>query len=391
MQKKIFIRSFLVRIAMLFLSLSTIHADQEKVENTSTSSTKNKWMDEAIEGEFIKFKKSGISQKSVDATYEAFTKECTDGLNRCRGLVKRYKVINQKVYGEETTVKYLLELMCERYSVPDVDFLYYYQDEIATNNPIIKKKFKKAPILVSAKKKGFAKVVLFFDWLYDITNNAHGWNATIDAINDNISHYPWEEKIEKAFWRGSGTDGAYTIDNLVTYPRGFAVYLSKNNPEYIDAGFTHIHDHFFEQTKEVLRSTGLVSFLNPKDQMQYKYLLDIDGVTFAYPAAYHKFLSNSLVMKQNSDNVMWFSSRLIPWEHFVPVHNDLRDVKEKVQWARENDGEAKKIADSGRQFALDHLMPEQILEYCYKTLVKYASLQTFQPKLTAEEKKLYAE
>lgn len=108
-------------------------------------------------------------------------------------------------------------------------------------------------------------------------------------------------------------------------------------------------------------------------------------------ATYYKFLSNSLVMKQNSDNVMWFSSRLIPWEHFVPLYNDLRDVKEKVQWARENDGEAKKIADSGRQFALDHLMPEQILEYCYKTLVKYASLQTFQPKLTAEEKKLYAE
>lgn len=142
MQKN-FMKIILVRIAMLFLSLSTIDAAQEKVEYALTSSTKNKWMDEAIEGEFIKFKKSGISQKRVDATYEAFTKECTDGLNRCRGLVKRYKVINQKVYGEETTVKYLLELMCERYSVPDVDFLYYYQDEIATNNPIIKKSLKK--------------------------------------------------------------------------------------------------------------------------------------------------------------------------------------------------------------------------------------------------------
>ena len=153
---------------ILFVACVFIGAARPKGKSFSMSFTEKNWMDEAIEGEFIKFEKKGISQKRVDVTYKAFIDKSKDRLNSFRGCVKRYKVIDQKVYGDETTVKHLLEVMCEKYNVPDVDFLYYHQDELDAKHPIISKKFKKAPILVPAKKKDFHKVVLFVDWYYDI-------------------------------------------------------------------------------------------------------------------------------------------------------------------------------------------------------------------------------
>jgi hypothetical protein len=39
------------------------------------------------------------------------------------------------------------------------------------------------------------------------------------------------------------------------------------------------------------------------------------------------------------------------------------------------------MALNARQFALAHLMPEHILSYCHEVLLRYASLQTFQPSL----------
>jgi hypothetical protein len=85
---------------------------------------------------------------------------------------------------------------------------------------------------------------------------------------------------------------------------------------------------------------------------------------------------------------MYFYDELIPWKHYVPVKADLSDLQEKIQWAKEHDAMAHEIAENARAFVLTHLMPEHILLYSYKTLVKYASLQRFRPSLE-EEKKIY--
>jgi hypothetical protein len=119
--------------------------------------------------------------------------------------------------------------------------------------------------------------------------------------------------------------------------------------------------------------------------MEYKYHIDIDGVTCTFLALQWKLLSGCLVFKQSSEDVMWFYPELIPWKHFVPVYTDLRDIKEKISWAKTHDAEARQIAQNGREFALTHLMPEHILLYCYKTIFRYAALQKFHPKVTKKE------
>jgi len=47
----------------------------------------------------------------------------------------------------------------------------------------------------------------------------------------------------------------------------------------------------------------------------------------------------------------WFHDLLVPWEHYVPVNEDLSDLKSKYEWAQKHPREAKNIAENGTRFA----------------------------------------
>ena len=131
----------------------------------------------------------------------------------------------------------------------------------------------------------------------------------------------------------------------------------------------------------------MASFLPPDRLLSYKYHINLEGVTCVYPGYQWRLLSGSLVFKQESEEVQWFYYFLKPWVHYVPVREDLSDLIENIQWAKAHDLEAKAIGENARHFALNNLMPEHFLLYCYKALVFYASLQSFSPKPYLEYQK----
>ena len=73
----------------------------------------------------------------------------------------------------------------------------------------------------------------------------------------------------------------------------------------------------------------------------------------------------SLIFKQDSGYYEHFYSKLVPWEHYVPVQHDLSDLLEQVNWAKENDDRAEEMARNAVEFVRNHLVPEHI--YCYMT------------------------
>jgi hypothetical protein len=133
---------------------------------------------------------------------------------------------------------------------------------------------------------------------------------------------------------------------------------------------------------------GFMRFVPWEEVLHYKYQMIIDGVTCSFPATQWKLLSGSLCFKQDSEDIQYYYDELIPWTHYIPVNHDLSDLKEKILWARAHDEEAQKIAQNGREFVLTHLMPEDILLYCYKALCKYAQLQRFTPTTVEEDKSI---
>jgi hypothetical protein len=102
---------------------------------------------------------------------------------------------------------------------------------------------------------------------------------------------------------------------------------------------------------------------------RYKIILDIDGATFS--ARFPKILQlGSAIFKINTfDDIGTIGA--IPWVHYVPVNMDLSDLKEKLEWAKNNDDKLKEIAENGRQFSLRMHNMEAFKCYIYHLLLKY--------------------
>jgi hypothetical protein len=351
---------------ILVLSLSFSLFSEPLFKPLALDAPGYEWMDEQIEKEFSRFEKTGITLAMINETQKIskITQEC-----------RRYRILSSRVYGPEGQIKDLLEAVLRYYSIPNIDFLYYLQDvlreEVFTEIP------RNAPIFVSAKNRFCDRVILFVDWYYHIKDEKGGWNGLIASINTHQETWPWNRKKAKLFWRGANTDGYYTKQNWTEHPRGRIVYLAQHAKELIDAAFHQICPE--RSDKYFRKETPTKPFVTVVDHLAYKYQLLVDGVTCTYPGTQWRLLSGCATFKQESDDVMWFFPLLEPWVHYIPVKQNLSDVFEKLLWAQKNDAWAHQIAQNARTFALNNIMPEHILLYCAKTLLKYASLQTFTP------------
>ncbi|XP_012864931.1 PREDICTED: KDEL motif-containing protein 2 [Dipodomys ordii] len=128
--------------------------------------------------------------------------------------------------------------------------------------------------------------------------------------------------------------------------------------------------------------TGKCSSLGKpcRSSTYYKYQVNVDGTVAAYRFPY-LMLGDSLVLKQDSPYYEHFYTELQPWKHYVPVKRNLSDLLEKIQWAKDNDEEAEKIARAGQAATRELLQPHRLYCYYYSVLQKYAERQSSQPKI----------
>jgi len=75
----------------------------------------------------------------------------------------------------------------------------------------------------------------------------------------------------------------------------------------------------------------------------------------------HLFLCNSLVFHVGDEWLEFFYSELKPWVHYIPVEQNLKNVKELIEFAIENDKIVNAIA---KRYLLSYLnIKNRILIY----------------------------
>jgi len=79
---------------------------------------------------------------------------------------------------------------------------------------------------------------------------------------------------------------------------------------------------------------------------RYKYHIDIGGEVAGH--AIHKLVMPGLLFHPETKTS--HLSHLIPWVHYIPVNEDLSDLKEKYEWAETHDQKARLIANAGTEF-----------------------------------------
>ncbi|XP_064393653.1 protein O-glucosyltransferase 2-like isoform X2 [Halichondria panicea] len=147
-------------------------------------------------------------------------------------------------------------------------------------------------------------------------------SLSILTAQRSLGHPRWEDRDPRVFFRGRDSNQARL--DLIRDHHG--------NSELFDVGITAWF--FFQYDENVYGPKAeRVGF---HDFFKYKYQINIDGTVAAYRLPY-LLAGGSLVLKQDSSYYEHFYHQLEPWEHYIPLHRNISDVLERVEWAREND------------------------------------------------------
>lgn len=179
-----------------------------------------------------------------------------------------------------------------------------------------------------------------------------------------IEKIKWEDKISKAVFRGSATGCEMGDKN----PRIKATRLSKEHPEYLDAGVVSFNRKLKKNLGKVLQTIDIndklekATFMTLNEKAKHKYILNLDGHVAAFRLG-HEFSLGSVILIPKSKYYLWFTYLLKPFEHYVPVKEDLSDLIDQIKWCIANDDKCKKIAENGLTFFNTYLNKDGIFDY----------------------------
>ena len=328
------------------------------------------------------FDGKSVTQKQLDALWN--NKKIRD----TQDLI-RFQIVDQKLYVITSNPEGLYSLslisyfqnFLKNYKIPDIDFIIYdsdfiYLDENQEYDHIKIPTFMMSKNLDSKQEKN----QLLLPDAYIINY----WHKLAHSIPKSRDKNPWDQKINKIFWRG-GTTGVsdkytYSISNLDKIERLKLVMLSTIYPDLIDADFTWYPNFSKDSNGKNLKY--LLSSLFPnshaiseEDHLKYKYLISIDGQTCAWLRIPWIMISNSVLVKQDSSRIEWFYPAIKPYIHYVPLKQDLTDIFEQISWMKANDNKLQEISLNAQKFIESELMPEHIDSHMAIILNQYATIQ----------------
>lgn len=253
-----------------------------------------------------------------------------------------------------------LHLLSTKVMLPDCEFIVCLDDYYIADR-------KNFPVFTFCKKKSDFTSILIPDY-----EALQGYKRIDSQIEAAVKDSPWNSKKNIAFWRGTTRGGIYNSDAWKTYPRSMLV-LSAQKISVVDACFAKLIKGS-TCNKELMQSVPKMtsSYVSPVKSIEYKYLIDVDSIGCSFSRLHWALLSNSSVVKQESEYMQWYYNAMQPYTHYLPYNVTCSDLQTKVDWLINNDEEAEKIAMNGRDFAFTHLSAHETYTYLYYVIKEYA-------------------
>ena len=241
-------------------------------------------------------------------------------------------------------------------------------------------------ICISLEDMGVVPGICFSDFRPEysllpdpIFMGSNGYISVKESFDN--SGIKWADRRPVAIWRGSTTGWFDTSGLRVTdwrsLPRIRLCTLGKGEQSEsrdLDAGITAAIQIAEGYDKEIEGLGISRPFMALKDFQRFKFQVDIDGNSCAWPGLLTKLCSGSVVFKVLSPVGFrqWFYDRLIPWINYVPVSADMSDLLDKIAWLKQRDELAQLIGANGRQLTVEMTPANETL------LSERAILQAFQ-------------
>ncbi len=256
----------------------------------------------------------GINSALLQSAVDAMPKRVVVlYIRQNRFFVEKNAVVTKEYW--RGMVGVLVKLSC-LVEFPNADLVMYPGDTFPENMPIL-------PIFSWSKRLTGPGILLpYWSFLHDLTA------FQLEAFQ----RYNFSTKISKMVWRGSSTGGWYNDSNWHSFPRSRIVV--KCSQEYMkdicDALFTQIIQADSSTRDSMIKNLSLGDPLTLLDQMQYKYIACPDGNGPA-TRMLHLLFGNSLIMKEESDQIEFYYHGLRPDVHYVSLAPDMSNLEEKLR------------------------------------------------------------
>jgi len=307
----------------------------------------------------------------------------------------------------EATVKYIFNELCKERKLEDNtifiaigDFPVVMKDK--TVHPMFNRYLGKHENLYPEMKKIFSrsKIPSLHDDLLlptrdyvSLLSSSLYTNATTGKTDElyNNTKEGWKLKKPMAIFRGSLTGN----DQKITNTRVQSRILSLKYPSYLDSVITDTFKYYmFEPGIGAIHTKiddkrlynndthidGRKNTMYFEEQINYKYILHIDGFTAAWRLSKY-MLSYSVILKVDSPWVEHFYNDLKPWIHYIPIKSDLSDLIQRIEWCRENDDICETIAKNAFQYVVENITKEKMFDYMEKVIkTDNDKFDCFEPK-----------
>eukprot|EP00877_Chromochloris_zofingiensis_P014367 jgi/Chrzof1/9184/Cz03g39020.t1 len=177
--------------------------------------------------------------------------------------------------------------------------------------------------------------------------------------------FDWHKKREKAFMRAS-QQGCMAVNSS----RTMLALASEEHPERLDLGITRMDGATKHDLKYLISKAG---FVRIEDHAKWKYLVSADGCV-AQTRLAKVMLTNSVVIKEDSQWIEYYYRSLRPWQHYAPFQSGAtagEEVLDIVNRLRANDKKAQQIAETAQKWAYRYLSQYPRLLYFKRMIIEY--------------------
>lgn len=332
------------------------------------------------------FKNKSASQNQLDKIWN--DKQIRNNVN-----LMRIQIIDQKLYVskgnlEDSSYRDFISFfkkLIKTYRINNLDLIITIQEKIFFNHNI-SDNFCDLPIFMMAKNLNskYERTKFLLPDAHMILPN---WKKIFSNIKETNNNINWKDKVNKIFWRGASTGGPlnnqvdnYNLENIHSLHRLKLVLFSKLYPNLIDAQFSAYYHFTTDDGGKKLKEAMKIIFpnknkyVNQEEHLIYKYLISIDGHTTSWHRVPWILLSNSVLLKQETNVINWYYPALKPYVHYIPLKEDLSDIFSQIEWAKNNDDQVLTISLNGQKFAGENLSPKDIEIQTVLILNEYSKL-----------------
>lgn len=277
------------------------------------------------------------------------------------------------------SLKNAVKEVCLNYPLKDCVFFISYTDLV---NPGHLSEVEGFPVLTSTKHKSMKNSIPIPDQealrgYYDIAKDKNP-----DEVVTNLANrVEFKKKIKVALFRGlnSGCNRELTIngrsDEWYKSSRGQLIYEScLADSKLVNAKFTNFFSDNIGLQNKMRQSIFRSTRMSIKDQLCFRYLMDIDGWGCSYSRLYWILGSKSVCLKVQSDLEQWYYPGLVDKIHLFYIQPTIASAHACVEYLNDHEAIAEGVANEAHHFFKTYLNQCFQRQYFAKVLWLYSEL-----------------